>query len=99
MSKYRKKPIVIDATQWNKDGDHEEVIPHATASRGNCEGCGAPFNAIVSGREEWTHGSVKTLEGNHVVCPGDLIITGVQGEHYPCKPDIFAATYEPTGTG
>lgn len=30
----------------------------------------------------------------HIVCPGDWVITGVQGEHYPCKPDIFAATYE-----
>lgn len=40
------------------------------------------------------HGWIDTLEGGHIVCPGDWIITGVQGEHYPCKPDIFAATYE-----
>ncbi len=41
------------------------------------------------------HGWIDTLEGGHIVCPGDFVITGVQGEHYPCKPDIFAATYEP----
>lgn len=40
------------------------------------------------------HGYIDTLEGGHTVCPGDWIITGVQGERYPCKPDIFAATYE-----
>lgn len=43
------------------------------------------------------HGWIDTLEGEHTVCPGDFIITGVQGEHYPCKPDIFAATYELEG--
>lgn len=48
----------------------------------------------------WLHapvdyGLIETLEGNMVVTPGDWIITGVKGEHYPCKPDIFEATYEP----
>jgi len=40
------------------------------------------------------HGEIDTLEGVHIVCPGDWIITGIRGEHYPCKPDIFEATYE-----
>lgn len=40
------------------------------------------------------HGWIDTLEGGHIVCPGDWIITGVAGEHYPCKPAIFDATYE-----
>jgi hypothetical protein len=40
------------------------------------------------------HGWIDTLEGGHIVCPGDWIITGVVGELYPCKPDIFEATYE-----
>jgi hypothetical protein len=40
------------------------------------------------------HGWIETLEGGHIVCPGDYIITGIKGEHYPCKPDIFEATYE-----
>jgi len=40
------------------------------------------------------HGWIDTLEGGHIVCPGDWIITGVKGEHYPCKPNIFEMTYE-----
>jgi hypothetical protein len=42
------------------------------------------------------HGWIDTLEGGHNVCPGDWIITGIKGENYPCKPDIFQATYSPT---
>jgi hypothetical protein len=51
----------------------------------DCEQCGRTIDA---------HGWIDTLEGGHIVCPGDWIITGVKGEHYPCKPDIFEATYE-----
>lgn len=40
------------------------------------------------------HGWIDTLEGGHIVCPGDWVITGVAGERYPCKPAIFEATYE-----
>ncbi len=47
------------------------------------------------GRAMHDHGWIDTLEGGHVVCPGDFVITGIKGERYPCKPDIFAATYEP----
>ncbi len=42
---------------------------------------------------------IPTLEGVMLASPGDWIITGVRGEKYPCKPDIFAATYEPVGDG
>jgi hypothetical protein len=80
MAKYRKKPVVIEATQWHKLGDHENVI-HLP-----------PTNDL---RE--THGWIDTLEGGHIVSPGDWIITGVKGEKYPCKPDIFAATYDYAG--
>jgi hypothetical protein len=69
--KFRKKPVVIEATQWFKDGDHPAVVRN--------------------GNEK---GAVQTLEGPMTVTPGDWIITGVKGEHYPCKPDIFEATYE-----
>ena len=51
-----------------------------------CEQCGKPHHV---------HGWIDTPEQGHRVCPGDLIITGVRGERYPCKPDIFAETYEP----
>jgi hypothetical protein len=46
------------------------------------------------GQNMHEHGWIETLEGGHTVCPGDWIITGVHGEQYPCKPDIFEKTYE-----
>jgi len=69
--KFRKKPVVIEATQWFKMGDHPAV-----------------------GHNGSEKGIIQTLEGPMTVSPGDWIITGVKGEHYPCKPDIFEATYE-----
>ena len=71
--KFRKKPVVIEAAQWFKHGDHPEVVVLGT---------------------NLTKGWISTLEGGHEVTPGDWIITGVKGEHYPCKPDIFEMTYE-----
>ena len=70
--KYRKKPVVIEATQWFKHGDHPAV-----------------FIGELSGRPR-----IGTREGPMFVDVGDYIITGVKGEHYPCKPDIFELTYE-----
>lgn len=78
MAQFRKKPVVIDAVQWFKDGDHPAV--KAWHRGGNVYKNGTPL--------------IETPEGEHRVTPGDWIITGVAGEHYPCKPDIFAATYE-----
>jgi hypothetical protein len=80
MSQFRKKPVVIEASQWFKLGQHPAVLA-------------APLQPI-DGYIVGTHGWIQTLEGGHIVTPGDWIITGVKGEHYPCKPDIFAATYE-----
>lgn len=99
--KYRKKPVVIEATQWFKHGDHPSVLPHVDRlapdqpMHATCHNCGR-----AQSREEFfaTHGLIGTLEDlgeGQLVCPGDWIITGVKGEMYPCKPDIFAATYEP----
>lgn len=87
MAKYRKKPIVIDAIQWNKDGDHPNVVSIPAKVQDTIEERTA---AVGIGDCRW----IGTLEGGHIVCPGDWIITGVHGEQYPCKPDIFAATYE-----
>ncbi len=80
--KYRKIPVVIEATQWFKQGDHKEVteIPENRKD----------FIPVIEGAT----GYIDTLEGGHFVTEGDWIITGVEGEHYPCKPDIFAKTYE-----
>ncbi|WP_186268088.1 hypothetical protein [Burkholderia gladioli] len=83
--KFRKKPVVVEATQWFRDGDHPAVKP---ANLWQAAGVtpGVPWQIC---------GWITTLEGGHVVNPGDWIITGVKGEHYPCKPDIFESTYEP----
>lgn len=107
--KFRKKPVVIEATQWFQNGDHPkdncgtftgsdgepfqgegEVVRYyrtpALDGETTCKQCGQTMHF---------HGWIDTLEGGHIVCPGDWIITGVVGEVYPCKDAIFQATYEP----
>jgi hypothetical protein len=82
MKQYVKKPIVIEAVQLTDGpyGNHHEVE----------EWCGGEirnnFNELVI--------DIHTLEGTMVAEVGDWIIKGIQGEFYPCKPDIFAATYD-----
>lgn len=88
--KFKKKPIEVEATQWKKHGDHKEVREFNTKFYAHtndeiCKECEKPFSQ---------HGMCKTLEGNHIVCPNDWIITGIKGETYPCKPDIFEQTYD-----
>lgn len=88
MAKFRKKPVVIEAAQWFKHGDHPAV-------GFSSDGGGTVYNfAYENGLNVDSLGWVPTLEGGHIVTPGDWIITGIQGEHYPCKPDIFEMTYE-----
>lgn len=73
------------ANGWEGDVVRYHRHPDDPGTRA-CQHCGKTMHV---------HGWIDTKEGGHIVCPGDWIITGVQGEHYPCKPDIFAATYEP----
>ena len=82
MGKYRKKPVVIEAVQWT--GPHGE-FDYLWLING-----GAAFHMI----RESSALVIKTLEGDMRADVGDWIIRGVKGEFYPCKPDIFAATYE-----
>ncbi|MCI0573029.1 MAG: PGDYG domain-containing protein [Myxococcaceae bacterium] len=85
MARYRKKPVVIEAEQWFHGRQVEGMRTHDGCRNPMCELCGG------SGKPKaW----VSTLEGPLTVSPGDFIITGVKGERYPCKPDIFAATFE-----
>lgn len=86
--KFRKKPVVIEATQWFPPGDERHVPIQGVDSMHPDAARKAGLNP-----DEYCH-SVKTLEGRMSVKPGDWIITGVKGEKYPCKPDIFEATYE-----
>ena len=82
-AKYRKKPVVIEAMQLTADNVHEAAA-WSGADLGYTFGAPAP-DAL----------DIHTLEGTMAAHLGDWIIRGVQGEFYPCKPDIFAATYEP----
>lgn len=83
--RYRKKPVVIDAWQWN--GSTIEDL-----HRFNVEN-NLSFKTLAI-RSRITGLLIETLEGDHIATKGDYIIRGVQGEYYPCKPDIFEATYE-----
>ena len=76
---YRKKPVVVEAVQWTGE-NHAEM----------CEFIDSEAFDIIPRIELVVH----TLEGDHHASPGDYIIKGVNGEFYPCKPDIFAKTYE-----
>ncbi len=78
MGRYRKKPIVVEAVQF---WEAQSPVPESVVFRR--EGGGLGFR--------W---QILTLEGWLTVSDGDWIITGVQGEKYPCKPDIFEQTYE-----
>jgi len=84
VKKYKKKPIVIEAKQWFKPGDHPKVNVLTKVD-------GIP---IVFDDSCPIPGNITTLEGDMMVVPGDWIIKGIKGEFYPCKPDIFAATYD-----
>ena len=75
---YRKKPVMVEAVHWN-GSNHKEIIDFAENK--------ILFDALGN---VW----IATLEGDMVAKKGDYIIKGVQGEFYPCKPDIFAETYE-----
>lgn len=92
--KYRKKPVIVEAVQWFKDGDHPAVLSADLHRRPSIPSADHMEGGTCTARYK-DHGDIKTLEGWHLVCPGDWIITGVKGEHYPCKPDIFKLTYEP----
>ncbi len=91
MSSFRKKPVVIEAFRWTGGPDQKEDLVWA---------CNAVRDKIIT-FEPYGDGRVgnriviHTLEGPMRGEIGDWIIRGVKGEIYPCKPDIFAATYEP----
>ena len=83
---YRKKPVVITAMQWD----------------GTAAGATPIIDWILAGDGTATYDdgfsvpqlAVRTLEGQIFASPGDYVIRGVEGEFYPCKPGIFAATYD-----
>lgn len=84
---YRKKPVVIDARQWDGTVESYMDITEDPVYKGMV------CNMLYDGQKVSSF-DIITLEGVHIVTPGDFIIKGVKGEFYPCKPDIFEATYE-----
>lgn len=87
--KFRKKPVIIEAMQWDGFLDVTENSLEAIALW--CDESWADENQLnIEGDIV-----IPTLEGNMVVQKNDWIIRGIKGEFYPCKPDIFEATYEP----
>ncbi len=85
MPKFRKKPVVIEAVQFTGSNFFEIAgfLGHGSDVLNNLELKTTDLPVI------------ETLEGKMTASPGDWVIRGVKGEFYPCKPDIFAATYEP----
>lgn len=95
MKLFKKKPVIVQATQWFKMGDHPEVLNYHEAWDKGYRHHNPALVGLASVRNGYNgKGLIQTLEGWHEVTPGDWIITGVKGEHYPCKPDIFDLTYE-----
>lgn len=84
MALYRKKPVVIEAVQW--DGDTEAIRAFVNRE------CKINFALSRGGKPKQV--IIPTLEGTHYANLGDWIIRGVKGGYYPCKPDIFEQTYE-----
>lgn len=81
LTRFRKRPVEVEAVQWT-GGNVEDV---------------RAFGGDDIGYHHSTTGTlyIETMEGTMKALPGDWIIRGVQGEYYPCRPDIFKATYEP----
>ena len=102
MGMYRKKPVVIEARRFI--GSTAELHSIYQWIEKNTEGSFEPLD-VIEGKKPYPASGVSidprdgrmiisTLEGLHWVDVGDYVIKGVQGEFYPCKPDIFEATYE-----
>lgn len=77
--RFRKKPVIIEAVQYDGTLLSVEALDGLECSQ-----------TLTSDTIQ-----IETLEGTMTANPGDWIIRGVKGEFYPCKPDIFEATYEP----
>ena len=118
--KYQRRPLVIEATQWHRNGDHPldncPVFQRPTGPNGElfdypgegevvryfwhpdfdgddyCAGCGRKMND-----HGWIDSSKTLNPSGCTVCPGDWIVTEMidSSKYYPCKPDIFAMTYDP----
>ncbi len=87
MPMFRKKPVVIEARQFVGGAEIYDLIHWIN------EGQNANHRGLAYGKNK--NLLIPTLEGDHLAQLGDWIIKGIAGEFYPCKPDIFDATYVP----
>lgn len=116
MPRFRKKPVEIEAMQWDGTlpsftaivdwsmgrqlGVKQPIHYRSNSAAPGCPGLheAGPFRYCCEKGCQWSDDgptlSIDTLEGSMTAHPGDWIIRGVQGEFYPCKPDIFEETYE-----
>lgn len=93
MPLYRKKPVVIEAIQFNGNTNRQEIVEFVGKELKTEEysttayeaGHGAPYFSLT----------IETMEGNMQAKPNDWIIKGVNGEFYPCDQDVFQKCYEP----
>jgi hypothetical protein len=93
-TRYRKKPVVIEAMQWDGSAESATAVIGWMLREG---GTACFFEHLMDGdliAHPDPYLKITTLEGPIIASAGDFIIRGVQGEFYPCKPDIFAKTYE-----
>ncbi|MEU3161998.1 hypothetical protein ACPCAJ_21175 [Streptomyces griseoincarnatus] len=97
MTKYRKRPVEIEAEQWDGTAEGATRIVDWILSHGSTATytCSNPERCAEHDGDTPHSIAIRTLEGTMRADLGDWIIRGVQGEFYPCKPDIFATTYEP----
>ncbi len=95
MSKFRKRPVVVEAFQFDGDcinSNGEWYVPEWAR---NALESGSMYFGSPCDDEPPYELYINTLEGTMRAAVGDYVIRGVNGEIYPCKPDIFAKTYEP----
>lgn len=98
--KFRKKPIVVEAVQlrWNTWNEMCEFVGVGKVEDGKPCGCYLDADGVALPKDKGSDRMgllIPTLEGLMVARENDWVIKGVQGEFYPCKPDIFEQTYEP----
>lgn len=89
--RYRKKPIEVQAMRWDSTNTQDVVKWMGGWDR---SGVWLKQKVTPDGKGALWFLVIPTLEGEMEAMPGDWVIKGVKGEFYPCKPDIFAATYE-----
>lgn len=94
--RFRKKPVIIEAVQlnWKNWGLICDFLYGVITNQNPGHYNATDYSDTCGESAPYIEITIPTLEGNHIAKHGDWIIKGVKGEFYPCKPDIFEATYE-----